>query len=79
MSILQIAAAPRTAFIYLKQRTDLFDGKPKRMLHIAPEPSLGPVFQAIPNIDYISAEFGPQKRWSRWISQTSVFPTTLSM
>jgi hypothetical protein len=51
----------RTAFIYLKQQTDLFDGKPKRMLHIAPEPSLGPVFQAIPNIDYISGDLDPTK------------------
>lgn len=28
----------RLAWLFLKERTDLFDGRPKRMLHVAPEP-----------------------------------------
>jgi SAM-dependent methyltransferase len=50
----------RTAYKYFKERSDLFDGRPKRMLHIAPEPSLGPIFQASPNIDYLSGDLDPK-------------------
>jgi Methyltransferase domain len=50
----------RTAYRYFRERSDLFDGRPKRMLHIAPEPSLGPIFRAVPNIDYLSGDLDPQ-------------------
>jgi hypothetical protein len=46
----------RLAWSFLRSRTDLFDGKPKRMLHVAPEPSLRPGLAAIPNIDYVTAD-----------------------
>jgi SAM-dependent methyltransferase len=49
----------RTAYRYFRERSDLFDGRPKRMLHIAPEPSLGPIFSAIPKIDYLSGDLEP--------------------
>jgi Methyltransferase domain len=51
----------RTAFIYFSERTDLFDGKPKRMLHVAPEASLGPKFKAARNIDYLSSDLNPAR------------------
>jgi SAM-dependent methyltransferase len=50
----------RTAYRYFRERSDLFDGRPKRMLHMAPEPSLGPIFRAIPNIDYLSGDLDPK-------------------
>lgn len=49
----------RTYLIYFKDRTNLFDGKPKRMLHVAPESFLTPIFRAAPNIDYLSGDLNP--------------------
>ena len=49
----------RTAFIYFNQRTDIFEAKPKRMLHVAPEPSLGPKFRSARSVDYLSADLDP--------------------
>ena len=46
----------RLIWTFLRTRTDLFDGKPKRMLHVAPEASLRPRLAAIPNIDYVTAD-----------------------
>jgi len=46
----------RTAYKYFRERSDLFDGRPKKMLHIAPERSLGPIFKEISNIDYVSGD-----------------------
>jgi hypothetical protein len=43
----------------LKERTDLFDGKPKRMLHVAPEAFFTPIFRAERNIDYLSGDLDP--------------------
>ena len=49
----------RTFLLYFKQRTDLFDGKPKRMLHVAPEVFMTPIFRAERNIDYLSGDLEP--------------------
>jgi SAM-dependent methyltransferase len=46
----------RLVWSFLRTRTDLFDGRPKRMLHVAPEPSLRPRLAAIPNVDYVTAD-----------------------
>lgn len=46
----------RVAYMYFQQKTNLFDGTPKRMLHIAPEPSLERRFREIPGIDYLSGD-----------------------
>jgi len=43
----------RLIFLYLKHKTDLFDGHYK-LLHIAPEAWLKELFQRIPNIKYTS-------------------------
>jgi hypothetical protein len=48
----------RTTFIYFKERTNLFDGKPKRMLHVAPE-CLAEKFRKARYIDYLSADLDP--------------------
>ena len=49
----------RTTYRFFHERTDLFDGRPKRMLHVAPEPALAPKFRAIPGLDYLSGDLDP--------------------
>jgi SAM-dependent methyltransferase len=49
----------RTAYRFFHERTDLFDGRPKRMLHVAPEAALAPKFRAIPGLDYLSGDLDP--------------------
>jgi len=52
-------ARERLAYLYLKDRTALFD-KPTRLLHVAPEPQLASVLKRSANIKYVSADlFGP--------------------
>lgn len=46
----------RLICLYLRQRTDLLDGRRKRVLHVAPEPQLSPVFQKAEYLDYVSAD-----------------------
>ena len=46
----------RLAWLYLRDKTDLLDGKPKRLLHVAPEMGLGRRFQQAPNVDYLSGD-----------------------
>jgi len=45
----------RLLYIFLKERTDFFSKKPKKMLHIAPEPCLEVLFKKTTE-DYISAD-----------------------
>jgi SAM-dependent methyltransferase len=49
----------RTAYRFFHERTDLYDGRPKRMLHVAPEPALAPKFRAITGLDYLSGDLDP--------------------
>jgi SAM-dependent methyltransferase len=46
----------RLAWIYLKQRTDIFDGRPKKMLHIAPEASLEPRLRSAVGEGYVTGD-----------------------
>ena len=46
----------RLIWLYFTNKTDLFDDRPKRMLHIAPEPQLTHLFQQHGNIDYLSGD-----------------------
>jgi SAM-dependent methyltransferase len=46
----------RLMHLFLVRRTDLFDGRPKKLLHIAPEPQLASLFQSKEYIDYLSAD-----------------------
>jgi hypothetical protein len=43
----------RLILLYLRTRTDLFDGRTKRMLHVAPEPELTHLFATAGGIDYL--------------------------
>lgn len=51
----------RLIWRYFRERTDLFDGKPKRLLHIAPEPQLGRLLRRLPGVDYVSADLAARK------------------
>ena len=46
----------RMLWIFLNTQTNLFDGTPKKMLHIAPEPEFVRKFKRIPNLDYLTAD-----------------------
>jgi glycosyltransferase involved in cell wall biosynthesis len=46
----------RLIWLYMTQKTDLFDGNHKKMLHVAPEPQLSRLFQKAAYIDYLSAD-----------------------
>ncbi len=46
----------RLLWMYLRQHTDLFDGRAKRILHVAPEPQLSRHLQSLPGVEYVSAD-----------------------
>jgi SAM-dependent methyltransferase len=46
----------RLVCMYLSERTALFDGRPKTMLHISPEPELSWKFKRARGIEYVSAD-----------------------
>jgi len=46
----------RLDWLFFARKTDLFDGKPKNMLHAAPEACLETRFRRIKNLDYLTAD-----------------------
>jgi SAM-dependent methyltransferase len=46
----------RFGWLFLKKRTNLFDGIPKKMLHIAPEVSFEPRLKQVTNLDYLTGD-----------------------
>jgi SAM-dependent methyltransferase len=46
----------RLIYFYLTRKTALFDGRRKRMLHVAPEPELSQWFRKATYIDYLTAD-----------------------
>lgn len=46
----------RFLWVFLQRRTDLFDPRSKRMLHLAPEPLLEARFRRLPQVRYLSAD-----------------------
>jgi SAM-dependent methyltransferase len=46
----------RLVWAFFREGTPLFDGSPKRMLHIAPEACLEPKFRRIPGLNYLTAD-----------------------
>ena len=46
----------RVVWKYFQGHTDLLDGTPKRMLHVAPEKFLAARFRGIRNLEYLSAD-----------------------
>lgn len=54
-------ARSRLAWLFFQRKTDLLDGKPKTMLHIAPEYALANRLPQLANLDYLSADLDPNK------------------
>ena len=46
----------RLVWMFFQQETDLFDGRPKRLLHFAPEKAISTRLRAIDNLDYVTAD-----------------------
>jgi predicted SAM-dependent methyltransferase len=46
----------RLNWVYLRRHTNLFDGSPRRLLHVAPEANLEERFRRVSNVDYVSAD-----------------------
>ena len=49
----------RTTWMYLNKKTDLFDGRPRSLLHVAPEPSIEGHLRNAKYIDYLSGDLEP--------------------
>ena len=49
----------RLAWLFLGKYSNLHDGSPKRMLHVAPEPRLSERFRRIESLDYLSCDLEP--------------------
>ena len=46
----------RLIWLYCHARTDLFDGRPKRLLHVAPEPCLTRELRRVDALEYVGAD-----------------------
>jgi len=46
----------RLIWLYCRARTNLFDGRPKRLLHVAPEPCLTRELRRIDALEYVGAD-----------------------
>lgn len=65
----------RMDWVFLKRRTDLFDGNPKDMLHVAPEAGLSLRYQSIPGVHYISADLKSPRAMVRTDLTRIAFPS----
>jgi hypothetical protein len=48
----------RLDWLFMARRTDLLDGAPRAMLHVAPEEFLSARFRRLAGLDYLSADLG---------------------
>jgi SAM-dependent methyltransferase len=55
----------RLHWIYLRERTDLLDGSPRRWLHVAPEAVLAARLRALPGARYVSADLADPRAMLR--------------
>jgi SAM-dependent methyltransferase len=46
----------RLVWMFFKHKTNLFDGSPKRMLHVAPEPMLEKQLRCLPGLTYLTTD-----------------------
>lgn len=46
----------RLGWLFLQRRTNLFDGMPKKMLHLAPEIAFEPRLKKVANLDYVTGD-----------------------
>jgi len=50
----------RLMWLFFHERTNLFDGQPKRLLHMAPEPCFRHRIPHFPYIDYLTGDLNPK-------------------
>jgi hypothetical protein len=55
----------RADWVFLTRRTDLFDQRPRKMLHVAPEEFLTARFREIRNLEYLSGDLNSRKAMVR--------------
>ena len=55
----------RLHWVYLRERSDLFDGRPRRILHVAPETVLAERLRALPGATYVSADLADPRAMLR--------------
>ncbi len=51
----------RLIYLYIIQKTDLLDERPKKLLHIAPEEQMSRLFRRVSSIDYLSADLSSSR------------------
>lgn len=51
----------RLAWLFLERKTDLFDARPKRMLHVAPQRTVARRLEEVPGLDYLTADLHDRK------------------
>jgi len=51
----------RLIWLYLERKTDLLDGRTKKLLHVAPEQQIALRFQSVPGVDYLSGDLSAHK------------------
>lgn len=50
----------RLVWLFWRDRTDLLDARPKRMLHMAPEPCFRQRLPRVPGLDYLTGDLNPK-------------------
>jgi hypothetical protein len=51
----------RLTYLYIRAKTDLFEGRTQKLLHVAPQPQMSRLFRKAGGIDYLSGDL----RWRR--------------
>lgn len=64
----------RFLWLYLERRTDLFDGRDKKVLHVAPEPCFVARFRARLGPGYVTADFANPQTMIRMDIQDIQYP-----
>jgi SAM-dependent methyltransferase len=58
----------RLIWLFFRQKTNLFDGRPKRLLHVAPEIQLSHRLKRVPGVDYLSIDLA----WGRAMMRADI-------
>jgi len=64
----------RWIWLYIRDKTDLLDGRPKKMLHVAPEPQMSRLFRRADCLHYLSADLNDPKAMVRMDITDIQFP-----
>jgi hypothetical protein len=64
----------RLIWLFCRQKTDLFDGRPKCLLHVAPELQLSYRLKRVPGVDYLSIDLAGGRAMMRADITDLLFP-----